>query len=212
MSAIATPPKKKRRVTLPVIDVPQGQRVVQFYSKSKENAEPVTMGGHSNWRRYISNFQHVPQKNISYDGKLFPSVEHVFAYVKYKYSTSSNGSIPPNFESDQPLGNENNIKSEHSRAGMKKHGFAMDVQRFDNEKERLMREFISKRAEVDPEFREILLSIARQNLYLLHFARGGGGGWGGYQSKQDQKYYGRNLLGKLMMEWASNHLQPELKF
>ena len=44
MSAIAPP--RKRRVTLPVINVPAGQSVVQFYSKSKANAEPQTMGGH----------------------------------------------------------------------------------------------------------------------------------------------------------------------
>ena len=27
-------------------------------------------------------------------------------------------------------------------------------------------------------------------MYLLHFARGGGGGWGGYQSKQENNIMG----------------------
>ena len=210
MSAIA-PPKKKRRVALPVINIPAGQSVVQFYSKSKANAEPQTMGGHRNWRQYISNFQHVPN-NISYDGKYFPSIEHVFAYVKYEYSKAiTKDATPPNFESGGPLGENNQIKSYHSKAGMKKRGFEMDVERFDEVKEELMKELISKRAEVDLKFRQILLSIVRQNYYLLHFARGGGGGWGGYQSKQDKQYYGRNLLGELMMGWAIQE-QTTLKF
>lgn len=87
----------------------------------------------------------------------------------------------------------------------------MNVERFDDVKEELMKELISKRAEVDPKFRQILLSIVTQNYYLLHFARGGGGGWGGYQSKQDKQYYGRNLLGELMMGWARQE-QTTLKF
>ena len=87
----------------------------------------------------------------------------------------------------------------------------MNVEGFDNIKEDIMKVLISERAKVDLKFRNILLSIVRQNYYLLHFARGGGGGWGGYQSKQDKQYYGRNLLGELMMGWAIQE-QTTLKF
>ena len=198
------PAKKKRKVSLPLILVPDGQRVVQFYSKSKSDTDPVSIAGHVDWRRYISNFHPVPNRDIMYDGKNFPTIEHAFAYVKYKYSTSTGGTVPPSFVTDSALGNKKNIKAEHSCAGMKKYGFVMDVESFDRDKEQILRQLITERACVDQKFSDILVSIHSQRFYLLHFARGGGGGWGGYQSKQDNKFYGRNLLGKLMMDWASD--------
>ena len=82
------------------------------------------------------------------------------------------------------LGNSANIKSEHSRAGMKKYGFAMDVAKFDQDKLKIMRSLITERARVDKPFHDMLISIHSQGYYLLHFARGGGGGWGGYHRKR----------------------------
>lgn len=196
---------------LPLLNIPDSQEVVQFYSQSSKDTEPVTIADHSDWRRYISNFHFVPNKDITYRGQEFPSIEHAFASVKYEYSTSNGDNAVPSFVTGSVLGNRANIKSEHSRAGMKKYRFAMDVAKFDQDKEGIMRSLITERARVDKPFHDILISIHSQGYYLLHFARGGGGGWGGYQSKTDGKYYGDNLLGVLMMEWASDASQHLLE-
>ena len=161
--------------------------VLQFYSRSKSDHVCLCR---PDWRRYISNFQRV---DLPYDGKVFPSVEHAFAHMKYKYASGEG----PSFEKGGPLDGKN-IKSHHSRAGMKRYGCVLDTDRFDSEKVGIMRELIKRRAEVDDEFVKILR--ASKGYYLLHFARGGGD-WGGYKSKKDNKYYGRNLLGKIYMEF-----------
>lgn len=153
-------------------------RVLQFYSKSKSDDVCLCR---PDWRRYISNFHPV---SLSYDGRVFPSVEHAFAHMKYKYASGEG----PSFESGGPLDGKQ-IKSYHSRAGMRRYGCVLDVERFNRDKEGIMAELISRRAEVDVEFVNILK--AAKGYYLLHFARGGGD-WGGYKSKKDGKYYGKN--------------------
>lgn len=169
------------------------QTIVQFYSKSK--SDNIVLAGDKNWRRYLSNFQMSPFK---YNGKVFPSVEHAFAYAKYKYSVCNQ--TVPDFTINGPYSATSNIKSIHSKRGMTARNCTLDIVRFAKVKKRLMTYMLKARAKSDEHFRNILKDARKHNYYLLHFARGGGAGWGGYISKKDGKMKGDNFLGKIMMK------------
>lgn len=181
---------KKRRRSRKVRKI--DQTIVQFYSKSK--SDNIVLAGDKNWRKYLSNFQ---MSDIKYNGKIFPSVEHAFAYVKYKYSNCKQK--VPDFTINGPYSTTANIKSIHSKKGMTKRKCTLDIVRFAKVKKRLMTYILKARANSDEHFRNILKDARKHNYYLLHFARGGGAGWGGYISKKDGKMKGDNLLGKTMM-------------
>jgi len=207
-------PAKRRKTTrpnhLPDLDF-GGAPVVQFFSKSK-NASPadkaadprlaaveLELADIPQWRKYISNFTFVPLPGIPYGGKFYPSVEHAFAAAKYDHSKGTGD--PPDFSVGSELGKKPNIKTEHSRLGMKRSGdFVMDVAKFDAHKYKIMKELVRSRSEVDPSFRALLRVVRKHGFKLLHFARGGGGGWGGYVSKKDGTPVGYNWLGEIMNE------------
>ena len=184
--------KSKARRSRKVKKIVNKKTIVQFYSKSK--SDNIVLAGDKNWRKYLSNFQ---MSNIKYNGKIFPSVEHAFAYVKYKYSNCKQK--VPDFMINGPYSATANIKSIHSKKGMTKRKCTLDIVRFAKVKKRLMTYILKARAKSDEHFRNILKDARKHNYYLLHFARGGGAGWGGYISKKDGKMKGDNLLGKTMM-------------
>ena len=93
---------KKRRRSRKVRKI--DQTIVQFYSKSK--SDNIVLAGDKNWRKYLSNFQ---MSDIKYNGKIFPSVEHAFAYVKYKYANCKQK--VPDFTINGPYSTTANIKS-----------------------------------------------------------------------------------------------------
>ena len=97
MSAIA-PPKKKRRVALPVINIPAGQSVVQFYSKSKANAEPqlwAAIGTGDNIFQTFNMFQTI----FHMMGNIFHPLNMFLHTSKWYSKAITEDATPPNFES-----------------------------------------------------------------------------------------------------------------
>lgn len=205
-------PKKKRKTNLRKIDF-GGAPVVQFFSNSRRastkqraddsrlEALEAELANMPDWRKYLSNFTFVPPPgSIPYRDKRYPSVEHAFAAAKYEYSKGEGE--PPDFSVNSKLGGDTNIKAQHSRKGMKKYGFEMNLEEFKKVKYDIMEQLVHSRSEADPTFRQILRVVCKHGFKLLHFARGGGGGWGGYVSKNDGKPVGYNWLGQIMNKLA----------
>lgn len=211
--SLVRPTKRRKTNPLPKLDFGDSP-VIQFFSKSRKstlremNADPKlaeleeALYEFPQWRRYLSNFARVPLPGISYNGKLYPSVEHAFAAAKYASSTGTGD--PPDFSVGSELGGSDNIKKKHSRKGMEKYGFVLDVKAFDKLKYDITRKLVRARSEIDERFRDILTIVYSHGFKLLHFARGGGAGWGGYKRKEDGVYVGFNLLGQIMNELASD--------
>ena len=225
MSLLARPKKKRMttRQVLPKLVFEGAPPVVQFYSnsrkaspKEKEANRPLAalekeLADIPDWRQYLSNFTFVPPPgSIPYGDKRYPSVEHAFAAAKYKYSTNSQGDVPPDFSVGSELGRETDIKAEHSRKGMKKYNFVMnddDLKRFDQVKYDIMKQLVRSRSRADPTFIRILRAVRKHGFKLLHFARGGGGGWGGYVRSDGGGPVGFNWLGQIMNELAEELTQ-----
>lgn len=176
--------------------------VVKFYSKSAQTG--LVLADEKNWRQYLSNFTLSP---VEYDGIMFPSVEHAFAHCKYEEADELADELAnasrPDFswrKVGQLVGGD--LKRAHGRKGMKKNGFKLDVEHWNEVRVSCLQEILNSRFESDPRFRRILRAAFRGNYYLLHVERSGPKSfWGG--SDKSGAVLGQNQLGKMLM--AFNH-------
>jgi predicted NAD-dependent protein-ADP-ribosyltransferase YbiA (DUF1768 family) len=205
-------PKKKVRTgaSRPVPDpvFVKESLVVKFYSKSAQTG--LVLADEKNWRQYLSNFT---LSTVEYDGIMFPSVEHAFAHCKYEEADELADASRPDFSCNassnarkvgQLCGQlvDGDLKRAHGRKGMKKNGFKLDVEHWNEVRVSCLQEILNSRFESDPRFRRILRAAFRGNYYLLHVERSGPKSfWGG--SDKSGAVLGQNQLGKMLM--AFNH-------
>ena len=176
---------------------PDGYKMVQFYSRSKEYDA-----------KYLSTMQ-VCELNI--DGRVYMSIEHYFQSQKY----------PPSkrvlFEKNGPFETPKQAKSGGSKGGMKKNGCSLDLkvwngisEQYPNEfhRIRVMKKAIWARFKQDKRFRDI---ICRPKTYFVHYEKKRGKydptkipAWGSYKSKIGG-WSGLNILGLLYIELARFH-------
>lgn len=169
-----------------------------FYSKSKAKGD--VFGQEVNWRRYISNFQNVPN-GLKWDMQTFPNIEHAFHYEKYKRTNKPElkeryVGITSSFP------NNGQAKVFSGKKAMKENGVTLDVQRWNRERVDVNAQLLQARLEQDPKFKNILTEIKHNNIHLYHYERCGRSKpsfWGAMEFKDGSGIIGNNMLGKQMM-------------
>ena len=163
-------------------------KYIYFHSRSKGADE-----------KYLSNFSdavHIPYKGVS-----FPSIENAFQAAKYLFS-----SRPDCFASIAKM-TPVQARSAGSKSGMKKLGAVLDASKWNDASTRIMKVLVNTRVTHDERFRRILTKARKNDIKLLHYesARGKKGAepyWGGYfkdGKKTLDAFYGKNMLGEIMM-------------
>ena len=139
----------------------------------------------------MSNFT---KSHIEYDGRVFPSVEHAFAYAKYKHSSGTGPDFTISGDHANTFGGD--IKKLHGRKHMQSIGCVLNVERFDEVKEQVMRDLIASRVKHDADFRRILRPLQTSHTIIHQENRGRNPYWGG--RIKDGELVGKNVLGKIM--------------
>lgn len=156
---------------------------VYFHSRSKGADE-----------KYLSNFSDaVP---IPYKGVVFPSIENAFQAAKYLYSSRTDRFAT--IANMTPV----QARTAGSKSGMKKVGAVLDVSKWNEMNTGIMRALIRIRITHDHRFRRLLKDARDHNIKLLHYEGGAEPYWGGYfkgSKKSLDAFYGRNMLGEIMM-------------
>ncbi len=148
---------------------------LMFHSKSKDID---AFGLPKDAMRRLSNFS---MDSVEYDGHVYPSVEH--AYQAQKYVCSNKPELVKMFY-DGTLDTAEKAKSAGGKGGMKKHGAALDFacwsdkrptnqggMVFDSKGERIMQDLIESKVKRNPEIRDILKILRKNNVGLVHFSR-----------------------------------------
>lgn len=176
---------------------PNGYKMVQFYSRSKDPDA-----------RYLSSMQSC---ELHIDGKTYMSMEHYFQAQKFP---SNKRKI---FEKDGEIKTAKEAKKAASKSGMKKYNVTLDKKtwngmskEYPNEfhRIRVMKKAIWARFKQDKRFRDIL---CRPKTYFIHYEKKRGKydprnipAWGSYKSKVGG-WSGLNILGLLYIEIARFH-------
>ena len=173
-----------------------------FFSGAK-NHKGDSMGGEKEWRKYLSNFQSLPN-GLQWDNNYFPNLEHAFHYEKFKRSTK------PELR-NKYVGKESNFNSNakarsHSGKGsMKNLNVTLNVKKWDKERIEVQKNLLIARFDQDLTFRNILKDLNEKNIKLYHHMRGtlrNPPFWGAFMSNKEEsqgKLIGENMLGKQIM-------------
>ncbi|MCA9710806.1 MAG: NADAR family protein [Myxococcales bacterium] len=182
--------------------------VVQFASRSKD-APALAPGLPRSWRRYLSNFASLSNLStlssaqpLRIDGHAYATVEHYFQARKAACSTRPEMAAWFTLEHAGPhrVGPDpREAKQAGARKGYRTHGAELDVARWVEVRELVMRTAIEARWAQDELFRRILVST--RGLRLLHFERAGARSfWGGSLDATTGELQGTNRLGAIMTE------------
>ena len=185
-------------------------KVEFFYSKSKK-AKDIILAGDVFWKRYLSNFQNVPGA-LSWDGHLFPNVEHAFHYEKFKRSNKPElglryVGVPSSFSTNAKA------KIFSGRKTMRANGATLDIDRWNRDRVDVNESLLKARFATDEKFRVILRESHAKNVRLLHFERGSlkrPPFWGALKLKNNGKIIGKNMLGKQLMNLLNLNLHLNL--
>ena len=93
-------------------------------------------------------------------------------------------------------------RSAGSKSGMKKVGAVLDVSKWNEMNTGIMRALIRIRITHDRRFRRLLKDARDHKIKLLHYEGGAEPYWGGYfkgSKKSLDAFYGKNMLGEIMM-------------
>ena len=178
---------------------PEGYRMVQFYSKSKDADA-----------KYLSTLQRC-EIPLQIDGETYPSMEHWFQSQKYPKEYRHM------FQTGGEIKEPKQAKRAGSKGGMAKYNLTLDRSEWNgmssthpNEfhRIRVMKKAIWARFKQDKRFRDIL---CRSFTYFVHYEKKRGRydpknipAWGCYQSKIGG-WSGLNILGLLYLEIARFH-------
>lgn len=167
------------------------------------------LAGDLNWRKYLSNFQDIPD-GFSWDGRLFPNVEHAFHYEKFKRTDKpelGERYVGKPERGSRLLGSyfETNAKAKmfSGRKTMGENGATLDVGVWNVERVGVSAALLKARWEQDDKFRSILLDSKVKGIRLIHFERGTRNRppfWGAFKLRDSGDIIGKNMLGKQMME------------
>ena len=159
-------------------------RQEMFYSKSKEK-----------WKKYLSNF-------TPYDPKgKYPSVEAQFQAMKFCYSNKPQHRLTITWNRLTP----EECRHHGTKSYFKKYGIILDVERWERDKVKIMRELLLIRYKRDRHFREILGNVYKNKVRLVHFSLRDKF-WGAFRKKQTNDLVGKNMLGKLLHEIIRDQL------
>jgi predicted NAD-dependent protein-ADP-ribosyltransferase YbiA (DUF1768 family) len=157
-----------------------------FYSGAKHAIE-----------KYLSTFQ---QTRVEYKGVVFPSIEHAFQAAKFLFSNRPE--LFRTFVNFAPKAID--AKRAGGKGAFKKLGATLDAAAWNKHSTDVMRDLVRSRVKNDPLYRKIIKCARKDNIRLLHYEkafgkRGAEPFWGGYFKKGTEQFFGKNMLGKIMM-------------
>jgi len=185
---------------------PASARIVQFYSKSKDEDD---LGlGIKDWRKRLSNFWPC---TITVAGKRYASIEHYFHAAKALCSDKP--AIAASWELGGNVGAcPAAAKKAGGRGGFAKAGATLDMAKWETERDRATSVALRARVEADEQYALILRTVAHARLHLLHFERQAGAAyWGGAIDRVTGAVVGRNRLGELLMELGAELVAEETR-
>lgn len=153
---------------------------VYFYSKSKD-IDDIGLGI-KDWRKRLSNFW-------IYDPKgKFPSIEHAFQYMKYRYSSNPSEAdrIPWNQLSAE------RAKQMGSKKEFAKRHLVLRIEKWNRDRIDIMIRLILNRCTKDKTYRQIIKKLSDANVKIIHFSRNDFF-WGASTNRK-----GNNYLGKIL--------------
>jgi len=162
------------------------ERSIIFHSKSKDKRGKI-----------LSNLSKI-ENGIKIYGHIFRSVENAFQAIKFLFSSE-----PMNFKylsNIQP--------KEAQRMGTKKYykknKIVLNIDKWNQISHQVMEHLIDLRYAKDEIFSNVVQDCNDNGIELFQFERSGEKSyWGGYFSKIDGEFYGKNKLGKLIMNLSS---------
>jgi ribA/ribD-fused uncharacterized protein len=164
---------------------------VQFYSGSKDKTMQL-----------LSNLAPL---NVEYEGKDYPSVEHAYQLMKYKFSEPRDKAIAVMeklFEESKTLsGKEAVVLGKRKR--MEKEGVKLNIQEWIRVSPEIMEALLVDKIQRHPEIRKILEKVKGEGKKLLHYSLRDLE-WGGFFTKDkvtgEEGLKGNNELGKIFMK------------
>lgn len=172
-----------------------------FYSCSKPDG--IRMDGDREWRKYLSNFQEIPN-GFHWKGNAFPSVEYAFHWEKFQRTNMPE--LASAYLEKGRFERPGMAKVFSGRASMETLGTILDVDKWNKERVWVSAQLVQARYLQDPHFARILREAKAKDYFLVHFERGTSKKppfWGAMIFKSGERAgerIGENMLGKQLME------------
>lgn len=160
---------------------PKYTSTIQFHSKAKQFQE-------------LSNFADF---SVEYDGKIYPTVEHAYQALKYTCTNK-----PELVEMVRKLDTPEKAKSAGGKGGMSKQGAVLDIECWNNKKDKIMQDLVKSKIDRHSAIRDILKTAKEQHIFLVHFSRFDME-WGAHVDTDGKIKKGENKLGVLFNEFAN---------
>tara|TARA_B100001094_G_scaffold177896_2_gene171898 strand:+ start:4209 stop:4862 length:654 start_codon:yes stop_codon:yes gene_type:complete len=153
-----------------------------FHSRSKDQRGKL-----------LSNFSNM-LTGIKIFGQTFYSVENAFQAIKFLYSSK-----PKNFKKLSNI-SPKEAKKMGTKTYYKKNNVTLNIDKWNNVSQTVMEHLINLRYVQDVAFSTLVKHCNSNSIELFHFERSGEKSyWGGYFSKVDGEFYGKNKLGNIIM-------------
>jgi len=134
---------------------------------------------------------------VEYDGKIYPTVEHAYQALKYTCTNK-----PELVEMVRKLDTPEKAKSAGGKGGMSKQGAVLDIECWNNKKDKIMQDLVKSKIERHSAIRDILKTAKEQHILLVHFSRFDME-WGAHVDTDGKIKKGENKLGVLFNEFAN---------
>lgn len=158
------------------------EKSILFHSRSKDQRGKI-----------LSNFSNV-KKGIKIFGETFYSVENAFQAIKFLYSSE-----PRMFKKLANI-SPKEAKKMGTKTYYKKNNITLNIEKWNNTSQKVMEHLIDLRFLHDETFSTLVKDCNSNAIELFHFERSGEKSyWGGYFSKADGEFYGKNKLGNIIM-------------
>lgn len=170
-------------------------KFLQFHSKARLLSEDNSLGLSRESGRILSNFWPV---SIRWRGHSYSSVEHAFQAAKYLLA-SDRPEMAIEFMVGGKVGDDpRSAKKAGGKAGMARRGARLDIPRWNQMSEAVMREIVMEKAR-DPDVANILRICKKHQVVLFHYSRSDMK-WGCHVDSSGLVKTGENLLGKILSE------------